>query len=75
MVFVCDLYALSNVFNKIPITCNFCSSSRELVVTRKIVTRDRGGGSQLASVTNVLHGGRGVKNGPNLCYVVFERSH
>ena len=28
----------------------------------------------MASVTNVLQGGRGVKNGPNLCYVFFERS-
>ena len=60
------------MFNKIQITCNFCSSSRELVVTRKIVTRDRGGGSQLASVTNVLHGGGGIKNSPNLCYVFFD---
>ena len=35
------------------------SFTREHAVTRKIVTRDRGGGSQMASVTNVLRGGSG----------------
>ena len=35
------------------------SFTREHAVTRKIVTRDRGGGSQMASVINVLQGGGG----------------
>ena len=27
------------------------------------------------SISMCYNGGREVKNGPNLCYVIFERSH
>ena len=40
--------------------------TQEHAVTSKIVTRDRGGGSQMESVTNVLQGG-GVFKMAQIC--------
>ena len=45
------------------------------VSVHKIVTRDRGGGESNGKCDKcVTRGEGGVKNGPNLCYVFFERS-